>query len=208
VAVFVVGTSRSPRSVEKLFGAVIPARSTLDSLRDRKLERDLRHQDPTAVERIGRRFGSIVLGYLTSVLGDRGAAEDAMQMTMVEVWRRGPSYDPNRGSLATWVLTIARSRALDQLRRRVPEPLYPGAVTQALDRDAEDALDALLEQWRMAALMSNLPKEESRLLSMRFYEGLSQREIAQRTGIPLGTVKMRMVQALERLRDLIEREDR
>ena len=105
------------------------------------------------------------------------------------------------------MLTIARSRALDQLRRRVPEPLHPGAVAQALDRDAEDTVDALLEQWRMAALMSNLPKEESSLLSMRFYEGLSQREIAQRTGL-LGTVKMRMVRALERLRDLIEREDR
>lgn len=60
----------------------------------------------------------------------------------------------------------------------------------------------------MAALLSNLPKEECKLLSMRFYEGLSQREIAERTGIPLGTVKMRMVRALERLRDLIEREDR
>jgi RNA polymerase sigma-70 factor (ECF subfamily) len=106
------------------------------------------------------------------------------------------------------VLTIARSRALDQMRRRVPEPFDPGAVTQALDRDAEDAVDRLLEQWRMAALMSSLPKEESSLLSMRFYDGLSQREIAQRTGIPLGTVKMRMVRALERLRDLIEQDDR
>jgi RNA polymerase sigma-70 factor, ECF subfamily len=160
------------------------------------------------VERIGSRFGPVVLGYLTGVLGDRGAAEDAMQMTMVEVWRRGASYDPSRGSLATWVLTIARSRALDQMRRRVPEPFDPGAVTQALDRDAEDAVDRLLEQWRMAALMSSLPKEESSLLSMRFYDGLSQREIAQRTGIPLGTVKMRMVRALERLRDLIEQDDR
>lgn len=160
------------------------------------------------MERIGSRFGPVVLGYLTGVLGDRGAAEDAMQMTMVEVWRRGASYDPSRGSLATWVLTIARSRALDQMRRRVPEPFDPGAVTQALDRDAEDAVDRLLEQWRMAALMSSLPKEESSLLSMRFYDGLSQREIAQRTGIPLGTVKMRMVRALERLRDLIEQDDR
>jgi RNA polymerase sigma-70 factor, ECF subfamily len=179
-----------------------------NSRRDRKLERDLRRQDPSAVERIGSRFGPIVLGYLTGVLGDRGAAEDAMQVTMVEVWRRGPSYDPSRGSLATWVLTIARSRALDQLRRRVPEPFDPSAVTQALDRDAEDSVDLLLEQWRMAALMSSLPKEESRLLSMRFYEGLSQREIAQRTGVPLGTVKMRMVNALERLRDLIEQDER
>jgi RNA polymerase sigma-70 factor, ECF subfamily len=187
---------------------VIPARPTLDSLRDRKLERDLRRQDPTAVERIGSRLGPIVLGYLKSVLDDRGAADDAMQMTMVEVWRRGPSYDPDRGSLATWVLAIARSRALDQLRRRVPEPFDPGAVDQALQRDAEDAVDALLEQWRMAALMSNLPKEESKLLSMRFYEGVSQPRIAERTGIPLGTVKLRMVRALGRLRDLIEREDR
>jgi RNA polymerase sigma-70 factor, ECF subfamily len=183
-------------------------RQPIGSLRDHKLERDVRRQDPTAVERVRGRYGRIVLGYLINVLGDRGAAEDAMQQTMVDVWQRGPSYDPKRGSLTTWMLTIARSRAIDQLRRRVPEPFDPGAVTQALDRDGEDAVDALLEQWRVAALMSNLPKEESTLLSMRFYEGLSQREIADRTAIPLGTVKMRMVRGLERLRDLIEQEER
>jgi RNA polymerase sigma-70 factor, ECF subfamily len=158
------------------------------------------------VERINERFGDMLLGYLTGVLGDRAAAEDALQLTMIEVWRRGPTYDPLRGSLATWLLTIARSRAIEQLRRRVPEPYDPSVVAREVDRESEDRADELLEHWRMTALIASLPVEQSSLLRMRFYEGLTQREIAERTGVPLGTVKMRMVQALTRLRDMVEEE--
>ena len=102
------------------------------------------------MERIGSRFGPIVLGYLTSVLGDRGAAEDTMQVTMVEVWRRGPSYDPDRGSLAMWVLTIVCSARARPAAPSRAEALQPGAVAQALDRDAEDDVDAPLSsgEWR------------------------------------------------------------
>jgi RNA polymerase sigma-70 factor, ECF subfamily len=158
------------------------------------------------VERINERFGDMLLGYITGVLGDRAAAEDALQLTMIEVWRRGPTYDPARGSLATWLLTMARSRAIEQLRRRVPEPYDPDVVAREVDRESEDRADELLEHWRMTALIASLPVEQSSLLRMRFYEGLTQREIAERTGVPLGTVKMRMVQALTRLRDMVEEE--
>jgi RNA polymerase sigma-70 factor (ECF subfamily) len=166
----------------------------------------LRRQEPDAVEQIERNFGRVLHGYLNAVLGDRATAEDVMQQTMIDVWRRGPTYDPARGSLSTWLLTIARSRAIDQLRRRIPEPYDPEDITRAIDFQSVDAADELLEQWRVAALMARLPHEESSLLKMRFHQGLSQREIAQETGIPLGTVKMRMVSGLERLRSLMDNE--
>ena len=101
---------------------------------------------------------------------------------------------------------IARSRAIDHLRRRVPEPYDPSSLSGLVDADAEDETAALLERWHLGGMLAALPREEARLLSLRFYAGLTQRQIAQRTQIPLGTVKMRMVRALERLREQLDRE--
>jgi RNA polymerase sigma factor (sigma-70 family) len=113
----------------------------------------------------------------------------AQQQTLLEVWRRGHDYDPKRASLATWLLVIARSRAIDHLRRRVPEPVDSDSIAAVADRD--DETGALLERWRMAGMIAALPREETRILRLRFYEGLSQREIAERTGTPLGTRRFR-----------------
>jgi RNA polymerase sigma-70 factor, ECF subfamily len=161
-----------------------------------------------ALEGVYEEYGPTVLGYLINVLGDRGAAEDVHQQVFLEVWQRAPGYDPARASVLTWIMTIARSRAIDELRRRVPEPRDPGgSIALAPDADPERSPDALVERWRIAHLLSRLRAEEAALLRMRFYDGLSQTEISERTGIPLGTVKMRMVAALGRLRRLIEQEE-
>jgi len=105
-------------------------------------------------------------------------------------------------------MTIARSRAIDHLRRRVPEPRDPQLEREAAERGegGTTTLDELLEEWRVAHLLRRLPPEEADLLRRRFYEDQSQREIAEATGIPLGTVKLRMVQGLGRLRGLVEAE--
>ncbi len=185
------------------------APSRREQRRDRRLVRALRKQDPEAIALLQARHGAMLLGYLTGVLGDRATAEDVLQVTLTEVWQRGPSYDPARASLLTWVMLIARSRALDQLRRRVPEPHDPETATMLLDRDLSAGateIDALLDRWQVAALLTQLPVAEAELLRLRFYRGFTQREIAARTGLPLGTVKMRMVQALARLRELLDEE--
>ena len=185
------------------------APSRREQRRDRRLIHALRKQDPEAIALLQERHGAMLLGYLTGVLGDRATAEDVLQVTLTEVWQRGPAYDPARASLLTWVMLIARSRALDQLRRRVPEPHDPETATVLLDRAAGEGaseLDALLDRWQVAALLTQLPVAEAELLRLRFYRGLTQREIAARTGLPLGTVKMRMVQALARLRALLDEE--
>lgn len=161
-----------------------------------------------ALERVYDEYAPTVLGYLVNVIGDRGVAEDVHQQVFLEVWQRAPGYEPARASVLTWIMTIARSRAIDELRRRVPEPFDPAGVARDLrDTDPERSPDALLERWRVAHLLSRLRGEESDLLRLRFYEGLSQSEIAERTGVPLGTVKMRMVAALRRLRELLDDEE-
>jgi RNA polymerase sigma-70 factor (ECF subfamily) len=174
--------------------------------RERRLIRALRRDDPRAVELVSEAYGSLLRGFLVEALDDRDAVADVLQQTLLEVWRRGHDYDPDRASLATWLLVIARSRAIDHLRRRVPEPVDPDSVAAFADRDPADETGALLERWRMAGMIAALPREEANILRLRFYEGLNQREIAERTKTPLGTVKMRMVRALDRLRLMLDDE--
>lgn len=189
--------------------SMMPPRQRAEKVGERELANALRVRDEGVLVRVQAELGPLLLGYLTAMLGDRTEAEDIAQVTLLEVWERGPSFDRARGSLITWVMMIARSRAIDRLRQRVPEPRDPAdpgmlpadrAVTQ------QDPTEALLEQWRVAYLLAQLPAEQSRMLRMRFYDGLSQQQIAAQTETPLGTVKMRMVQALERLRQLIDEE--
>jgi RNA polymerase sigma-70 factor, ECF subfamily len=184
----------------------MPAPHRHGARRERRLIRALHRGDPRAVELVSDAYGPLLRGLLGELLEDRDAVQDVFQQTLLDVWRRGRDYDSERASLATWLLVIARSRAIDHLRRRVPEPVDPDSVAAFADRDRPDETDALLERWRMAGMIAALPREEARMLRLRFYEGLSQRQIAQRTGMPLGTVKMRMIQALDRLRQMLDAE--
>lgn len=180
-----------------------------DSREERSIARGLKHRRRSGIDRLHAAYGGSVVGYLQGALGDRGAAEDVSQQVFLEAWRNGPQYDPERGSLFTWVMTIARSRAIDHLRKRIPEPRDtsdPSSPAAQAESSDERELDELLDRWRVAQLLRRIPREEADLLRMRFYEDLSQTEISERTGIPLGTIKMRMVKALGRLRELIDSE--
>jgi RNA polymerase sigma-70 factor (ECF subfamily) len=176
--------------------------------RDEWIASSLQRGDTAAVETLYERFGRTVFAFLVNRIGDRAVAEDVHQQVFTELWRRGTEYDPERAGLFTWVMTIARSRAIDHLRRAVPEPHEPErAAALAEARGESESTEDLVERWRVAQLLQRIPADEAGMLRLRFYEGLSQREIAERTATPLGTVKMRMIQALERLRVLIEEED-
>ncbi len=183
--------------------AAPPARAP--DLGERRLAARLRERDPEVLTELYARYGRLTFGYLLRALRDRGAAEDVQQQVFLEVWERGPSYDPRRSSPSTWIMTIVRSRAIDHLRRRVPEPRDPaGALAAADAQPAPSDLDALHDAWFLAAALADLPDDEADVLRLRFGDGLTQREIAARLGIPLGTVKTRMVRALERVRPTVE----
>jgi len=177
-----------------------PATSGAES----KLAARLAARLPGAIEAVYERYGRACFAYLMATLGDRGAAEDVQQQVFLEVWQRAGSYDPERAGLLTWIMVIARSRALDHLRRRVPEPV--ASADEHRFQQEPDQAEALAERWRLAGLLSRLHPEEAMVLRMRFYDELTQAEISARTELPLGTVKLRMVRGLARLRDLIEEE--
>ncbi len=147
-------------------------------------------------------------GFLGQMLHNSATAEEVTQQVMLEVWQRRASFDPSRSSMSSWVMMIARSRGIDQLRRQVPEPHDPQVTATLVDSAApqEDPADQLAEQWRMAHLLTLLPRDEAEVLRMRFHREMSQSEIAAETGMALGTVKMRMVSALGRLREMMESE--
>jgi RNA polymerase sigma-70 factor (ECF subfamily) len=176
-----------------------PSRSFVAALRRR--ERD-------ALETVYAEYAPTVLGYLVNTVGNRSTAEDVHQQVFLEVWQRAPSYDPQRGGVLTWIMNIARSRAVDELRRRRPEPRDPSYLgREAADPDPDASPEALVERWRVAHMLSRLRPEDAGLLRQRFYEGLSQSEISERTGMPLGTVKTRMTAALGVLRELVDAEE-
>jgi RNA polymerase sigma-70 factor (ECF subfamily) len=103
-------------------------------------------------------------------------------------------------------MTIARSRALDHSRRRVPEPHDPSSAAELAESGAggHSEIDRAVDDWHFSQLIEQLPADDARLLKYRFHGGFSQSEISEKTGIPLGTVKSRMVTALETLRGKME----
>lgn len=152
-------------------------------------------------------LASRVLALALRLLRDRNDAEEIVQETFVEVWRRAAEYDPRRGDVTAWVMTIARTRALDRLRAsgraaRVREeaagepviiPAAPG-LELAEHRQARERILRALEA---------IPAEQRRMIELAYYDGLTQTEIAALTGDPLGTVKTRMRLGMQKLAVLL-----
>jgi RNA polymerase sigma-70 factor (ECF subfamily) len=151
------------------------------------------------------RYGRIVNSLAYRVTGDRGHAEECTQDVFVALWRRAADYDPSRAGLSTWLMTVARNRAIELVRRRQrrPEPVseidVPGSAP-----DSAELVAAADEAHRLAVAMSSLPPDQLEVLVLGYFDGLSHAEIAGVIGIPLGTVKGRMRLALDRLRTLVE----
>jgi RNA polymerase sigma-70 factor (ECF subfamily) len=167
----------------------------------------LRRRDPEAVRALYAEYGPLTLAQLSATLGDRSAAEDVFQQVLLEAWLRCATYDPARASLRTWIATIARSRAIDHLRRRVPEPLDP-TDTAGVDRvcEREPAAD-VVDRMVVDGLLARLSPGEAEVVRLHFHFGFSQSQIVSRTGVPLGTVKSRMKSALRRLREMMVEEE-
>jgi RNA polymerase sigma-70 factor (ECF subfamily) len=166
----------------------------------------LKRRDEVALSDVYELYSRPVFSFLTRFTGDRSAAEDIQQQVFLEVWQKASNFDPDRGSMLTWIMTIARSRALDHSRRRVPEPHDPSAAA-TMAETAETAgtdIERAIDDWHFSQLIDSLPGHEAEILRYRFHGELSQSEISERTGVPLGTVKSRMVSALERLRAQME----
>lgn len=133
-------------------------------------------------------------------------AEDLVQDVMLTVWHKSSLYSPERGSVSSWVFTIARNARTDRLRLKSSQP-YVDVSTLEIASEAgngEDAAGAAQEADRVGAALAELPDDQKRIIELAYVEGLSQTAIAEQLGIPLGTVKSRMRLAYAKLRDSLE----
>ena len=161
--------------------------------------------DRTAFEELYGRYARAVLGLALRRLGDRGRAEDASQEAFVAIWRSARTYDRERGAGAPWLYTVARNAITDGLRR-TPEPAAELDDGPGREPDPAEQAEASWQAWRVHRALEVLPKHERPVIELAYWRGLSQSEIAEVLGIPLGTVKTRTRSALARLADALETE--
>jgi RNA polymerase sigma-70 factor, ECF subfamily len=182
-------------------------RRSAPSSTELRIAAGLRRRDPDAVRALYAEYGPGALALLHDTIRDRSAVEDVYQQVLLEAWQRGRSFDPARASLRTWLATIARSRAIDHLRRRVPEPHDPCDARPGRELGgAWEPVAQLVDRVTLEQLLERLTPEEAEVVRLRWQVGLSQRQISLHTGVPLGTVKSRTASALRRLRTMLEEE--
>jgi RNA polymerase sigma-70 factor (ECF subfamily) len=176
---------------------------------DKQLITEIKRRNQEAMLQLYQRYADLVYSIAYRVLDDPASAEECLQDVFLRVWQRIDQYDAERGAFATWLARIARNMAIDRLRqmaRRV-------TVSEELLSDEMQPAMAFLEAWadrdraeNVRAMIESLPAEQVQVIALSYYGGMTQAEIAEYLGIPLGTVKTRMRSALQKLREAWERE--
>jgi RNA polymerase sigma-70 factor (ECF subfamily) len=162
--------------------------------------------DESALAALYDRYRLILFGLILRILHDRPEAEDVLQEAFLQVWRRANDFDRERGRAFTWLVTIARSRALDRLRMLSSRSRFVEADEQTVSDEVIDTAEVLAKSEQgeiVRRALRELPDEQRRALLLAYFEGLTQAEIAERLGDPLGTVKTRMRSGLIKLRELL-----
>lgn len=164
--------------------------------------------DGRALEQLYDRYHILVYSVALRVVRDQMLAEDVVQEVFVRLWRRPQAYDPARGRFLSWLMSVTRNRAIDEVRRvtrrlRIEDRREDAAEqVRSTDRlDAPELAAAIGDERReVRAALASLPQEQRRVLELAYFDGLTQSEIATLTETPLGTVKTRTRLAMNRLR--------
>ena len=161
--------------------------------------------DRDAFDVLYDRYSRPVFGLALRRLGDRGRAEDALQETFVSIWRAARTYRPERGPGAPWLYAVARNAIIDRSRAR-NEPAIEVPDEASLEAGPADRAEESWTQWRIHRALEDLDESEREVISLAYWSGLSQSEVAETLAIPLGTVKTRTRRALQRLSEILEGE--
>ena len=152
------------------------------------------------------RYARTVYGVGLKILGNRSLAEDLVQEVFLKVWRSAGTFDPSQGSFSTWLYRVTRSAAIDLYRKRTSRvrQVPDGAPHIAAARDSsagpQEIVDESWLSWRVSRALEVLDAPHREVIELAYFGGLSQREVSERTGVPLGTVKTRTASAFRRLR--------
>jgi RNA polymerase sigma-70 factor (ECF subfamily) len=170
----------------------------------------LKQGDESALATLYRRHTAILRTVIARVVHIDADVDDLIQDVFVEVWNRSQTYEETKGKVLGWLITMARRRAIDRIRRR---QAYARAEERLrLETEAQEVLHYHVEEDAVASerseilqrALATLPDAQREALQMAFYQGLSQRQIAAKTGIPLGTIKTRLELAAKKVRVALE----
>jgi RNA polymerase sigma-70 factor (ECF subfamily) len=176
--------------------------SVLSDMTAKDVIRRLAAGDEKALRLLFDRYAGLVNGLALRILRNDADAEDVVQAVFLQAWRQADRYDAGRGTPAAWLCTMARTRALDLLRRRVSRKEEPCDIASG-SMSAPGFVERLAVQQALAGLSTN----QRQALELAYYEGLTQAEISERLATPLGTVKTRIRTALIRLREMFGSSD-
>jgi len=184
---------------------ILLALNLSESEGDADLLRRLQARQPDAMKSLYDRFGRIAWSVIFSIVKDAAVAEDLVQETFLRVWNRAHTFEPGRGAIGPWLLTIARNQAIDHVRARSAQV----GRNQGVDAENYPALYANMEDEILnadnarlvRAAISKLDANQRKVIELAYYEGLSQSQMAERMGQPLGTIKTWVRSALRRLRE-------
>jgi RNA polymerase sigma-70 factor (ECF subfamily) len=151
-----------------------------------------------------RTYGPELYGFAVNALGDRQLAEEVVQDVFTRVWRHADSFDPSRASFRTWIYGIARNAIIDLKRRSSVRPSIATSPDVLDEAPGQDPLERALLSWQVSAAMQRLTPEHRQVIRLAHFQGLRLREIAELTGLPLGTVKSRVSYALRGMRLALE----
>lgn len=185
------------------------------TLRDEQLMDRLAGRDLIAFEALYDRYGDLVYSVSLRIVGDSYIAEDVTQDVFLRVWRRPDQFDLGRGKFVTWLLSVARNRSIDQRRshsRRLRHEALPATeededVLPSDNARDDPALATVLAEERAAvrAALTTLPPEQRLAIQLAYFGGMTQQEIANMLGQPLGTVKTRMRLGMQKMRNALQR---
>jgi RNA polymerase sigma factor (sigma-70 family) len=179
-----------------------------DIATDADLVRAIADGQHAALGELYARYGRIVFSLARRIIVDTGLAEDVTQEVFLALWRAPGKYDPDRGAFGTWLLSLTHHRAVDTVRReeavrrrrtRAVEEGESLALTHAPEAVADEAIGGLRRD-RVRKALGSLPPPQREALTLAYFGGYTQREVAALTGAPLGTVKTRMLSGMRRLR--------
>jgi len=151
-----------------------------------------------------REYGGELYGFAVNHLGDRGLAEELVQDVFTRVWRHAEKFDPERATFRTWLYGIARNAVIDFNRRRAVRPSLAAHEVVTEPEDISDSIEQAVLRWQVSAALERLTPEHREVVRLAHFQGLTLREVSERTGLPLGTVKSRASYALRGLRLALE----
>lgn len=170
------------------------------------LQKVAQSRDVEAFRKLFELYGPRVKSYMMRQGADATTAEDLAQETLLTVWRKAQLYSDEKGSATTWIFTIARNLRIDRLRREVSwQPLPEDRDEEASDGPSpEEEVTERERRDKVRAVLATLPPDQSEVVTLSYVEGLSHSEIAERLGLPLGTVKSRMRLAYQKVKEAVE----